>query len=132
MADARGNYLANLVLYPGEGFVLCCFWGGSFVARRPAPHPLHTTQQPKNHPKKGRAEFVAYLPEATQGVLVQPIGGRGVLVLGSDTPRGLSRLDQAWAAAIADKLEVTLEGYVAPGSGFGSGGGKKKAAAAAE
>ena len=35
-----------------------------------------------------------YLPEATQGVIVQPLGSAGVLVVGTDTLRGLSRLDQ--------------------------------------
>ncbi len=42
----------------------------------------------------GRQEFVQYLPEATQGVIVQPIGKEGVMVVGTDTLRGLSRLDQ--------------------------------------
>jgi hypothetical protein len=42
----------------------------------------------------GRAEFVQYLPEATQGVVVQPLGSDGVVVVGTDTLRGLSRLDQ--------------------------------------
>jgi hypothetical protein len=37
---------------------------------------------------------VEYLPENTQGVVVQPIGSQGVLVAGSDTQRGVSRLDQ--------------------------------------
>jgi hypothetical protein len=42
----------------------------------------------------GRQEFVQYLPEATQGVVVQPLGSDGVVVVGTDTLRGLSRLDQ--------------------------------------
>lgn len=42
----------------------------------------------------GRQEFIGYLPEATQGVIVQPLGSAGVLVVGTDTLRGLSRLDQ--------------------------------------
>jgi hypothetical protein len=37
---------------------------------------------------------VQYLPQATQGVIVQPLGNAGVLVIGTDTLRGLSRLDQ--------------------------------------
>jgi hypothetical protein len=37
---------------------------------------------------------VQYLPEATQGVVVQPLGKDGVMVVGTDTLRGLSRLDQ--------------------------------------
>jgi hypothetical protein len=62
-------------------------------------------------------------------VVVQPIGKEGVVVVATDTQRGLSRLDQAWIATIADKLEVTLEGLsTAPGGkGFGGGGGKPKA-----
>jgi hypothetical protein len=101
LAKGQGQYLANLVLYPGRG------------------------------------EFVAYLPEATQGVAVQPFGGGsggkgggeasgsggggaiGCVVVGSDTVRGLSRLDQAWLATLADKLEVSLEGWRPGGDGFG-------------
>ncbi|KIY99022.1 hypothetical protein MNEG_8940 [Monoraphidium neglectum] len=96
MASGKGNYLANLILYPG------------------------------------RLEFVQYLPETTQGAVVQPIGSQGVLVVGTDTQRGISRLDQAWIATIADKLEVTLEGYTAPqgGVGFGGKGGSSAKAVA--
>lgn len=96
MTSEKGNYLANLVLYPG------------------------------------RLEFVDYLPETTQGVVVQPIGSQGVMVLGTDTQRGISRLDQSWIAIIADKMEVTLEGYTAPqaGVGFGGGGGARGASKA--
>ncbi len=39
-------------------------------------------------------EFVRYLPENTQGVLVQPAGDMGVLVAATDTQRGFGRLDQ--------------------------------------
>lgn len=83
MANGQGNYLANLVLYPG------------------------------------RPEFTAFLPENTQGVLVQPVGSQGVLVAGTDTVRGFSRLDQAWLATIADKLDVTLEAVAVPQTGVG-------------
>jgi hypothetical protein len=38
--------------------------------------------------------------------------------VGTDTLRGISRLDQAWIATLADKLEVSLEGYTKPGVGF--------------
>ena len=48
---------------------------------------------------------------------MQPLGSQGVLVVGSDTQRGFSQLDQAWVAAVAEKLEVQLE-RLAPGSGF--------------
>ena len=48
----------------------------------------------------GRVEFTAFFPENTQGVLVQPIGSEGILIAGSDTQRGFSRLDQvSWAIA---------------------------------
>lgn len=50
----------------------------------------------------GRQEFVSYLPEATQGVIVQPVGGSGVLVVGTDTKRGLSRLDQVRLRSVMD------------------------------
>ncbi|KAG2424358.1 hypothetical protein HXX76_014567 [Chlamydomonas incerta] len=87
MRDGQGNYLANLVLYPG------------------------------------RPEFTAFLPENTQGVMVQPVGNDGVLVAGTDTVRGFSRLDQAWLSTIADKLEVSLgDGVALPQAGVGFGG----------
>ncbi|PNH03732.1 hypothetical protein TSOC_010182 [Tetrabaena socialis] len=86
MRDGRGNYLANLLLYPG------------------------------------RPEFTAFLPENTQGVMVQPVGSDGVLVAGTDMVRGFSRLDQAWLASIADKLEVSLGDVVLPQAGVGFGG----------
>ena len=65
----------------------------------------------------GRLEFASYLPANCQAALVQPLGSLGVLVVGSDTQRGFSQLDQAWVAAVAEKLEVQLE-RLAPGSGF--------------
>jgi hypothetical protein len=42
----------------------------------------------------GRFEFTDYLPEGTQGVVVQPVGKSGVLIAATDTVRGISRLDQ--------------------------------------
>ena len=65
----------------------------------------------------GRLEFAGYLPPNCQAALVQPVGSHGVLVVGGDTQRGFTRLDQAWAAAVAEKLDVQLE-RLAPGSGF--------------
>ena len=43
-------------------------------------------------------EFTEYFPENTQGVLVQPVGDEGVLVVATDTQRGFGRLDQVRAA----------------------------------
>lgn len=55
----------------------------------------------------GRVEF-DYLPENTQGVICQPIGSNGVLILGANAPRSYTRQDEAWVAAIAQKLDYTL------------------------
>lgn len=57
----------------------------------------------------GRVEF-DYLPENTQGVICQPIGNRGAMILGANAPRSYTRQDETWIAAIADKLENTLSG----------------------
>lgn len=68
----------------------------------------------------GRIEF-NYLPENTQGVICQPIGKEGVLILGANAPRSYTKQDETWIAGIADKLDVTLITYlkddVAPCSG---------------
>ena len=55
----------------------------------------------------GRIEF-DYLPPNTQGVICQPIGEAGVLVLGADRPRGYTKQDEQWIEGIADKLAITL------------------------
>ena len=55
----------------------------------------------------GRIEF-NYLPENTQGVICQPIGTQGVLILGANVPRSYTQQDENWVAGIADKLENTL------------------------
>lgn len=55
----------------------------------------------------GRLEF-DYLPENTQGVICQPVGSRGVLILGAHAPRSYTRQDENWIGAIADKLSDTL------------------------
>lgn len=55
----------------------------------------------------GKIEFT-YLPENTQGVICQPVGEGGVLILGADAPRSYTKQDEQWIAAIADKLAYTL------------------------
>ncbi len=55
----------------------------------------------------GRVEF-DYLPENTQGVIVQPLGEKGVMVLGANVPRSYTKQDENWVAAIADKLAYNL------------------------
>jgi len=61
----------------------------------------------------GRFEF-DYLPENTQGVICQPLGDRGVLILGANAPRSYTRQDENWIAAIADKLDNTLSQSLLP------------------
>jgi hypothetical protein len=56
----------------------------------------------------GRLEF-DYLPENTQGVIVQPLGAKGIMVLGANIPRSYTKQDENWVAAIADKLTHSLE-----------------------
>ncbi|WP_138499500.1 cofactor assembly of complex C subunit B [Nostoc sp. PA-18-2419] len=59
----------------------------------------------------GRIEF-DYLPENTQGVICQPIGDKGVLILGANAPRSYTKQDENWIAGIADKLAVTLNSTI--------------------
>lgn len=55
----------------------------------------------------GKIEF-DYLPENTQGVICQPLGSRGVMVLGANAPRSYTQQDETWIAGLADKLDNTL------------------------
>ena len=55
----------------------------------------------------GRIEF-DYLPENTQGVICQPLGKRGAMILAANAPRSYTRQDEKWIGAIGDKLEHTL------------------------
>ena len=55
----------------------------------------------------GKVEF-DYLPENTQGVICQPIGDKGVLILGANAPRSYTKQDEKWIEGIADKLAVTI------------------------
>ncbi|MEB3175847.1 MAG: cofactor assembly of complex C subunit B, partial [Cyanobacteriota bacterium] len=51
----------------------------------------------------GRVEFT-YLPENTQGVICQPLGSDGALILGANIPRSYTRQDERWIEGLADKL----------------------------
>ncbi|XP_044318600.1 protein COFACTOR ASSEMBLY OF COMPLEX C SUBUNIT B CCB4, chloroplastic-like [Triticum aestivum] len=55
----------------------------------------------------GRTEL-PFLPNNTQALILQPIGDKGIAVIGGDTTRAFTNLDQAWIAMIADKLDATL------------------------
>ena len=57
----------------------------------------------------GKVEF-NYLPENTQGVICQPMGADGALILGANAPRSYTKQDETWIEGIADKLGNTLAG----------------------
>jgi Cofactor assembly of complex C subunit B, CCB2/CCB4 len=56
----------------------------------------------------GRIEF-DYLPANTQGIICQPLGDRGVMILGANAPRSYTKQDEAWIEGIADKLANSLD-----------------------
>ena len=55
----------------------------------------------------GRIEF-DYLPENVQGVICQPLGKQGVLILGANVPRSYTKQDEKWIEGIGNKLAETL------------------------
>lgn len=61
----------------------------------------------------GSIEF-DYLPENTQGLICQPLGDKGVLILAANAPRSYTRQDEIWIEGIAQKLENSLSIYLLP------------------
>ncbi|EGJ31690.1 MULTISPECIES: cofactor assembly of complex C subunit B [Moorena] len=59
----------------------------------------------------GRLEF-DYLPDNTQGVICQPIGNQGALILAANAPRSYTKQDEKWIEGIADKVANTLSGHL--------------------
>jgi hypothetical protein len=55
----------------------------------------------------GRIEF-DYLPVNTQGIICQPLGADGVMILGANAPRSYTKQDEAWIEGIANKLANSL------------------------
>jgi hypothetical protein len=55
----------------------------------------------------GKVEF-NYLPPNIQGIICQPLGGEGVLILGANAPRSYTKQDEVWIAGMAEKLSHTL------------------------
>jgi hypothetical protein len=55
----------------------------------------------------GKIEF-DYLPENTQGIICQPLGEKGVMILGANAPRSYTKKDENWIEGIADKLTESL------------------------
>ncbi|KAJ3704696.1 hypothetical protein LUZ61_008401 [Rhynchospora tenuis] len=58
----------------------------------------------------GRTEL-PFLPNNTQALILQPIGDKGVAVIGGDTIRGFTATDQAWISMVAEKLDATLSKF---------------------
>jgi hypothetical protein len=58
----------------------------------------------------GRIEF-DYLPENTQGVICQPLGDQGALILAANAPRSYTKQDENWIEGIADKVANTLSRF---------------------
>ncbi|MFM6062668.1 MAG: cofactor assembly of complex C subunit B [Microcystis panniformis] len=52
-----------------------------------------------------------YFPENTQGLICQPIGKEGVLILAANAPRSYTKQDEIWIEGIADKLANTFSQF---------------------
>ncbi|CAL0314025.1 unnamed protein product [Lupinus luteus] len=61
------------------------------------------------YPGKSQLPF---LPSNTQAVILQPLGDKGIAIIGGDTIRGFTTSDQAWITFIGEKLDATLAKYV--------------------
>ncbi|XP_051132654.1 retrovirus-related Pol polyprotein from transposon TNT 1-94 [Andrographis paniculata] len=59
----------------------------------------------------GKSEL-PFLPPNTQAVILQPIGDKGIAIVGGDTIRGFTTSDQAWINLIGEKLDTTLSKIV--------------------
>ncbi|KAL8256195.1 hypothetical protein R6Q59_031262 [Mikania micrantha] len=60
----------------------------------------------------GKSEL-PFLPLNTQAVILQPLGDKGIAILGGDTIRGFTTSDQAWITLIGGKLDATLSKHMA-------------------
>lgn len=67
----------------------------------------------------GRAEFETLLPDLP-AVLIQPLGDRGLVVLGGWSPRCFSRSDLTWVEGWALKLTAEMPADVPPVPGEGA------------
>ncbi|KAF7123218.1 hypothetical protein RHSIM_Rhsim12G0127000 [Rhododendron simsii] len=55
----------------------------------------------------GKSEL-PFLPPNMQAVILQPLGDKGIAIIGGDTIRGFTTSDQAWISLLGDKLDATL------------------------
>lgn len=107
-----------VVWYDGQVLLRRGILGPEAVVK---PGPILQRVQQKQRPVylvdlkvyPGRIEF-DYLPENTQGVICQPLGDRGVLILGANAPRSYTQQDENWVEAIAAKLDHTLSQSLVP------------------
>lgn len=60
----------------------------------------------KHYP--GKVEF-DYFPENIQGLICQPLGNKGVMILATNIPRSYSKQDENWIEGISQKIAITLE-----------------------
>ncbi|KAI7754693.1 hypothetical protein M8C21_005312 [Ambrosia artemisiifolia] len=70
------------------------------------------------YPAKSELPF---LPLNTQAVILQPIGDKGIAILGGDTIRGFTTSDQAWITLIGEKLDATLSKHITRSNRLPSG-----------
>jgi Cofactor assembly of complex C subunit B, CCB2/CCB4 len=100
-----------LIWYDGQVLLRRGILGKSEVKLGAIAQRVLSTQKPVYLVKldlyPGRVEF-DYLPENTQGVICQPIGKQGILILAANAPRSYTQQDENWIAGLADKLENTL------------------------
>ncbi|KAH7858593.1 hypothetical protein Vadar_025718 [Vaccinium darrowii] len=55
----------------------------------------------------GKSEL-PFMPPNTQAVILQPLGDKGIAIIGGDTIRGFTTSDQAWISLLGEKLDATL------------------------
>ncbi|GFY88378.1 cofactor assembly of complex C [Actinidia rufa] len=55
----------------------------------------------------GKSEL-PFLPSNTQAVILQPLGDKGIAIIGGDTIRGFTTSDQGWISLLGEKLDTTL------------------------
>lgn len=101
-----------IIWYQGKVFLRRGVLGGSPEVK---PGPILQRVLEKQKPVylvdlkvyPGKIEF-DYLPENTQGVICQPLGSQGALILGANAPRSYTKQDENWIEGIAEKLTHTL------------------------
>ena len=104
----RGTLPPAVAARPGEAVVPGPLLSKCLEKKSGAPEYLPSLQL-----LPGRVEF-SYLPEATQSVLVLPMGaGGGAFVVGSDTQRSFKQDDVTWARALSARVGAQLAGVVA-------------------